>query len=326
MDVRQLKYFVHVTELGSFSKVAAFLSVAQPALSRQVRNLEGELGVTLLHRNGRGVTATEAGTQLLAHAKSILEQVERARNEVMALSGQPTGAATLGLPPTVSQVLITPLIKHVRRHYPAVSLQVVEGFSGHIHEWLAAGRLDVAVLYNAPRTKHLAAEPLLQEELFLITATTGKLADAADLPLAELADVPLILPSRPHGLRILVDTAAAAAEVPLRVDFEVDALPAIKELVEDGTASTILPFAAVYREVRDDRLIARRIVDPVISRTLVLATSTQRPLSLAARALVPLIKAEVRDLVATGKWLGRVRPGLGTGTGTGRPDPESRLP
>ena len=168
MDMKQLHYFKHVAELGSFSKAAAFLSVAQPALSRQIGKLETELNVILLYRTGRGVIATEAGGLLLERANALLEQFDKLQHEMRALDGVVSGSATLGVPPTVSQVIIRPLINHFRKLYPAVSLEVVEGFSGHIHEWLVDGRLDVAVLYDAPRTRHLTAEHLLVEELFLV--------------------------------------------------------------------------------------------------------------------------------------------------------------
>ncbi len=304
MDVKQLKYFVHVAELGSFSKASAFLSIAQPALSRQVRNLEGELGATLLYRNGRGVSVTESGDQLLRHAKAILEQMERARSEVAAVEGEPQGAVILGMPPTVSQVLVTPLIKHFRGHYPQISLKVVEGFSGHVHEWLVQGRLDVALLYNAPKTRHLITDELLVEELFLISPPAAHESGAETVRLAALSDLPLILPSRPHGLRLLVDTVAADADVALAVDVELDALSAIKELVEDGAGYTILPYASVHREVAEGRLAARRIFGPPISRSLLLASSTQQPISAAARAVMQQIKGQVRNLVDTGNWLG----------------------
>ena len=304
MDVKQLRYFVHVAELGSFSKASAFLSVAQPALSRQVRNLESELDTQLLYRNGRGVVATETGRQLLHHAKAILAQIDQVRMEIAALNGEPTGSATLGAPPTVSQVLITPLIKRFRARYPRISLQVVEGFSGHVNEWLVGGRLDVALLYSAPRTRSLSTEQLLVEELFLVSPKTDHVDPGPDINLRDVAALPLILPSRPHGLRILVDTIAANAGITLRVDFELDAFSAIKELVEDGAGNTILPFAAVHGEVAAGRINARRIVGPPITRTLLLANSTQRPLTLAARALMGQIKIIVRELVESGKWLG----------------------
>ena len=135
----------------------------------------------------------------------------------------------------------------------------------------------------------------------------GGAAGRKNVPFADIARRPLILPSRSHGLRILIDTIAARENLELQIDFELDSLAAIKELVEDGTGWSILSFASVYREVEAGRLTARRIVKPNVSRSLVLATSTQRPLSQAARVVVDQIKSEVDDLVATGKWLGTQR-------------------
>ena len=305
MDIKQLNYFVHVADLGSFSKASAILSVAQPALSRQIRNLETELGTELLYRDGRGVTLTEAGGQLLDHAKSILDHTERARNEIIALKDTPTGSATLGLPPTVCQVLVAPLVHRFRESYPSVSLRVIEGFSGHVKEWLASGRIDVGVLYNAPRARrNLKTQELLVENLCLIGPGDGISGAEREYPFRRLSEVPLILPSRPHGLRLLVDTAAAHAGVTLQVDLELDALSAIKELVQSGTGWTVLPYAAVYREVELGLMSAQRVTSPPLRRTVVLATTGQRPLSSAARVLVELIQVQVDELVSSGKWSG----------------------
>ena len=306
IDIKQLRYFVNVAELGSFSRAAAYLSVAQPALSRQIQNLESELDTRLLYRTGRGVAVTESGQQLVDHAKAILDQMDRLHSDIARVKDQPKGAVTLGLPPTITQVLVTPLIRHLRDLYPDISLQVVEGFSGHVNEWLASARLDIAVLYNAPRTKHLTTEKLLTEELFLV-GPGGEKGNGRPIAFSKIAPLPFILPSRPHGLRLLVDTFAAQAGIELTVDCEIDSLAAIKELVEDGAHWTILSFASVHREVQNNQLIARRIVDPAISRDLVLATSTQRPLSQAAKAVVAQIKDEVDQLVSSRKWLGAKR-------------------
>ena len=305
MDFKQLNYFVHVAELGSFSRAATFLSVAQPALSRQVRNLETELGADLLYRDGRGVSLTEAGSQFLDHARTILDQTERARSAIMALKDTPTGSATLGVPPTVCQVLVAPLLRRFKASYPGISLRVVEGFSGHVNEWLSNGRIDVGILYNAPRARrNLATEELLVENLCLIGSGDGVSGDRREYPVRRLGEVSLILPSRPHGLRLLVDTAAAQSGVVLQVDLELDALSAIKELVQSGTGYTILPYAAVYREVELGLMSAHRLMSPPLRRTVVLATTGRRPLSLAAGALVELLKVQVADLVSSGKWSG----------------------
>jgi LysR family nitrogen assimilation transcriptional regulator len=304
VELRQLRYFKHVAELGSFSKAASYLSVAQPALSRQVGKLEQELGVALLYRNGRGVTATEAGAVLLQRAIIILEQCTKTITEVTSVGGTIRGRVTLGLTPTISQVLTAPLIAKLHDDYPQVSLEVVEGFSGHVNEWLSAGRLDVGILNNAPRLGNLAAEELLVEELVLVGPAEPPKKSNRAIALKELQGMPLILPSQPHGLRELVDQIAIKRGLAITVSHEINALSTIKQLVEDAVGSTILPYASVHKEVSDRRMSAYRIKGMPFTQAVVLAVSSQRPLSLASRKLLDCIKAQVSALHQSGQWPG----------------------
>jgi LysR family nitrogen assimilation transcriptional regulator len=304
MEVKQLHYFRHVAEMGSFSKAAALLSIAQPALSRQIRNLEIELDVILLYRNGRGATMTDAGFVLLERAKNILEQCEKTIIEVTSIGGAVSGRVTLGLTPTVSQVLTRPLIAKLREKYPKISLEVVEGFSGHVNEWLGMGRLDIGLLNNAPRQKHLAAEDLLIEELLLVCPPKKSLKDIQKTILKKIEKIPMILPSLPHGLRELVDHVTIKNGFSLNVTHEINSLSTIIDLVEDGAGSTMLPYAAVYREVTEGRLSAYRIKGRPFTQTVVLATPTHRSLSLAGHRVLDCIKQEVQLLHSDGKWLG----------------------
>lgn len=304
MDFKQLHYFRHVAELGSFSKAAAFLSIAQPALSRQIRNLEIELDVILLYRNGRGVTTTEAGAVLLERSKAILEQCAKTVSEVSSIGGAVSGRVTLGLTPTLSQVLTRPLIAKLRDEYPKISLEVVEGFSGHVNEWLVMGRLDIGLLNNAPKQKQLAADELLVEELLLVSPPAGATRGIQQATLKKVEQSPMILPSRPHGLRVLVDHVSIKHGFTLHVTHEINSLSTIIDLVEDGAGSTMLPFAAVYREVMEGRLSAYRIKGRPFSQIIALATPTHRSLSLAGQRVLDCIKQEVHMLHTDGKWLG----------------------
>ena len=149
MDLKQIEYFVQVAELGSFTRAASVLRVAQPALSRQVRSLEVELRQPLFDRNGRGVTLTAAGARLLAHGRGILQQVERARQDLEDQRGVATGLLSIGLPPSVSRTLTAPLVDAFRQRFPRATLSVIEGLSTYTLEWLVQGRIDCAVVYNA---------------------------------------------------------------------------------------------------------------------------------------------------------------------------------
>ncbi len=303
MDIKQLRVFSTVAEFGSFSRAAVSLSLGQPVLSRQIKALETELGVELLYRNGRGVVLTEAGKLLDSYAKGILEQMSRAESEIAALRSNPRGTIVIGMPPSVGVVLTTPLVKGFRERFPLVAMRVVEGFSGHVLEWLVNGRIDVAVLYNAPWMSNLVSEPLLQDELFLL----GAAEDPCRLPegpvqASLLAELPMILPSRPHGLRLVLDQLLASAGITPRIDLEVEAMPSTLNLVQQGIGYTILSYSSVHHLVTAGRIKYWRIENPALSRELILATSSQRPISQAIRALTETVRREVRRLKKEGLW------------------------
>ncbi|MGN6770240.1 MAG: LysR family transcriptional regulator [Rhizobiaceae bacterium] len=306
MEIKQLKYFLSVTELGSFSKAAISLSVAQPVLSRQIRSLEDELGIELLYRNGRGIAVTEAGQILVGHARTIVDTERAVGMEIDAMRADPSGKMVIGMPPTASAVLTVPLVQRFREVYPKVKLKVDVGYSGHVLEWLSTGRIDVAVLYNAPKTSTLTTEPLLEEELLLIgPKNTPAHLCRSPLPASTIAGVPMILPSHPHGLRVLIERLLGSIGVQPNVVFEIDNLNACLELVEKGFGYTILPFASVAEKVRAGELIASALVEPRMTRQLVLATSTQRPTTNVTRALAKTVTRLVRDLIQDGVWVPR---------------------
>jgi LysR family nitrogen assimilation transcriptional regulator len=303
MELRQLEYFIAIAETGAFSRAAVRLSVAQPILSRQIKALEQELGVELYHRTGRGIVLSEAGKILEQHARGVLETTAGAKRALGALGSAPSGKVTIGMPPSVGAVLTTSLVREFRAEFPKVSLGVMEGFSGHVLEWLTTGRIDVAVLYNAPRTSTLVSDPLLTDELILL----GPVRDPAnagrgEVQAARLAELPLILPSRPHGLRVLVDEFLSRIGVTPNVQVEIDAMPSTLSLVESGIGYTILSYSCVHHLVSAGRIRTWSLVNPSMTRTLVVATSTQRPVTKAARALVGFVRRQVDALVAGGRW------------------------
>lgn len=307
IDLKQLKAFSTLAEFGSFSRSAGVLGVAQPVLSRQIKALEQELGVELFYRNGRGTVLTEAGKVLNQYAKEVVDTVDRAASEVAALRSSPRGTIVIGLPPSVGIVLTVPLVQHFREAFPLISLRVMEGFSGHVLEWLLTGKIDVAVLYNAPRTGSLRAEPLLTDELFLLGPPSGPVPDGEAIPARLLSEIPLILPARPHGLRMLIDSMLGEAGIVPRIDIEVEAMPSTLGLVEKGVGYTILSYSTAHARVQEGRMRAWRIVEPGITRQLILATSSQRPTTPAMRSLVAMVRQEVKSLTEQGLWLPRGR-------------------
>ena len=170
MNFKQLEYFVQVAELGSFSKAALVLDIAQPALSRQVRALETELREQLFLRNGRGVALTEAGRRLFEHGVAIIQMMAQARDDLGATRDAPVGRVTIGLPPSIGRQLTLPLIDRFKRELPGARVAIVEGLSTHIVEWVTSGRIDIGLVYNPEAQAGLEITPLLQEALSLVSA------------------------------------------------------------------------------------------------------------------------------------------------------------
>lgn len=305
MDLKQLRYFVAIVECGSIKRASQSLYVAQPSLSQQVHKLEDELGVPLLTRSTRGVAPTEAGLVLLNYASNILAYVEQAREELRSGSLDPRGSVRLGLPNSVSLVLGVPLVEAAHHELPNVSLRIVESMSGYILDWLRTGQIDLAMLFGIQRSPGITARKLLTEGLYLVSlpeATGAPPATADTVDLQALARLDLILPARPHGLRELVEKAARDNDVELRIGTEIDALTQIKALVRRGLGHTVLSHSAVYEELSRGDLVARRIINPSIERTVYLAEPSDRPMSHATRAVAELMARCAETLVRDQRW------------------------
>ncbi len=304
MDLKQLRYFVSVLEAGGFSHAATVLGVTQPLLSRQIKLLEERIGSELFYRNGRGVELTEAGKILKDSAIRILNEVKGAQDQIGAMKEMPSGQYTIGVPPTVSAVLAVSLMRAVEAELPNVSFKIVDALSGHILEWLANGRLDLAVLYDAPIMTTLSVDPLLQEELVCVRPPNTSDDDAPTIISGkDLVTTPLVIPGKPHALRLLLDRGLSDAGLPpANIKYEIDTLATILRFVEDGMACTVLPYASVARLERLNRVSVALIREPKLSRRLVVATSNQRPVTKTTRRLVTIVKTQVNELVASNVW------------------------
>jgi len=300
MDLKQLEYFVRVAELGSFTRASIALNIAQPALSRQIRLLEVELRQNLLIRNGRGAVPTEAGNLLLKHGRGILHQVEVAREELGAVRGALAGYVSVGLPPSLSKLITVPLTLAFRQALPNAQLTLTEGFSVSMDESLRSGRLDMAVLYNAEHSPEVEMTTLHSEELvFISKRTEGKATGKSrDIPqkrqsisLAEVADLPLILPSRPNAFRILIEGEMVAIKRKPQITLEVDGLNAILSLVKEGLGHAVLPSYTLRNYDDPSPFELRSIHSPRIMSELMLVRSSRRPSTETQKIAIEVVKA-----------------------------------
>lgn len=286
MNLKQLESFVRVAELGSFSKAARVLDTAQPALSRQVRQLEVDLHATLLERTGRGVLLTEPGKRLFEHANGILQLMARAREAVASSRDEPSGRIVVGMPPSLGRRLTLPLVEAFERELPKAQLAIVEGLSTHISEWIATGRVDVGLVHNPEPQPALEIEPLLDEPLHLVSRVSKQ---RGVVRLVDLPQYPLVIPERSHAIRRLLEARAALAGIKLSVAWEISSVSAIVAMVLGGHGHAVLTRDAVADEVKAGRLTLRPLGEPRLVNTLAIATS-------ASKRASPLQRHVVRSL------------------------------
>jgi LysR family nitrogen assimilation transcriptional regulator len=303
MDTRQLKNFLKIAELGSISRAADALGLAQPSLSQQMMRLEDELGAKLFRRTSRGVVTTEPGRLFVEHAQHILQTFDRAVEELAELRGEARVTVTFAMPPSVAQVVGSLLVESVFKHMPRVSLRLVEGFTGHIRKWLEDGEIDMGILYDVSSLRHLSVKRVAHEELYLI-GPPGKLGDL-DHPISisarQLSELRMILPGPEHGMRQLLEREAQRLSASLKVWAEIDTLPQIMKLVAGGNGYTITSFAAAREDLTARRVSAARIEEGAIRRTVCLVRNPSR--TLAAVRVEDFTLNLMDAMIAKGRWI-----------------------
>jgi len=302
MELRQLRYFARVVELGSMGRAALELGVGTSALSQQISRLESELSTRLLQRTSSGVTPTDAGLAFLQQAQLAIRHVDDA--ERAARSARLSGHVSIGMPPSTTAVLGLPLMSAMRERYPDIRLHLVESLSGNLTAMISARRLDLAILFNVERTQRWSVTPLLEERLFLVAkGDLPGLPTTRRVKLAQLASLPLILPSGPHGLRSLLDNAARQSRFELNVAAEIDGLAMLMDAVRAGYGATIQPGAAVARFIGES-LVMIEITDASAHRPNLLVSLSDDELSPAGLAARGVLTSVTQTLVRQKRWPG----------------------
>lgn len=302
MELRQIRYFVQVANLRSFSKAARVLNVAQSALSRHIQALEAELGTPLLLRTTRGVETTQAGRTLVLMGEPLLQSVAQMREAVSRAAAMPSGEVVVGMPQSISPVLAPLILHECAKTYPKLAIHVMEGLSVFFAEWLHQGKIDLAVMTNfgevdGVRTSHLAFEELV----FVSSYERGsERRPAGVISFAEVAATPIVLSSQ---FRRLIDRATKASGQSLNVAIELDSIAIIKEIVSSTPHCSILPYASVRREALEGHLRVASIVDPPIWRELVLGLNARMASPAAVQAVGKVIGACIKSIELSPKRL-----------------------
>jgi LysR family nitrogen assimilation transcriptional regulator len=304
LDLRQLRYFLAIGESGALSHAAQKLNLAQSAVSHHLAELEAKLGVQLVERHPRGIRLTAAGERLQEHARAIVASVAKAEEDVRAFAEEAAGPVSVGLSHTATKIASLALMRAVRREAPNVILGLIEAQSIPLVARLLAKEIDLVVVYNPPEDARIESVPILEEEMCFVGHPD--LLDNREDPIA-FADVlayPLVLQYPTDASRALVDSFILRNQLPERV-MEVDSLIGITHAIADGIGCSIMAKATLRDEIAAGSIIARPIVEPVLNRTLHLASLRDRPRTRALTEIGHLVVATIRAEVRKGRWEAR---------------------
>ncbi len=306
MDLKQLRALVTVADTGNVTRASTLLHLVQPAVSRQLKLLEEDVGTALFERGRSGMALTGAGRTLVEHARRILDEVARARASIRPDSGEVGGLVMIGLLPSTAELLSGALVRAVAEKYPAIRIRITVGYAGHMQRWLESGEIEAALLYDVKQKATMYVKPLLAEALWVIGPAGARLRRSRPMTMAQFASRPVVLPSAPHGLRTLIEAAAGAAQLELDIAAETNELTVQKQLVMDGLGYTILPVMAAAGDLAAGRLSGAPLSNPAVERKIVMAVPSTRAPTAATRCTVNCLIACIRDAVTAGRWLSAI--------------------
>lgn len=302
MDLKQLTALVTVSEVGSVTKAAQLLHIVQPAVTRQIRSLEEEFGVTLFERSRQGMTLTPDGEVLVERARRALQELDRARAELRPAPTSVRGIVTIGILESTLDLLARPLADAVREHYPDIELRVLSAYSGHLQQWLDAGDVDLSLLYNLSSTPSISVSPLVSEPLWAVAPASAKLRADRPIPWSRVWQQDVVLPVAGHGLRVLIDKARAESGADLNVTMQTNSMQVQKKLVLAGYGWTVLPAAGIARDLGGGSLSAAPLVEPEITRSMVLGLQRSGRIPPPVEAVAAEVVRAVRRVVREGDW------------------------
>ncbi len=302
VEYKKIQALMAVARFENFSKAATQLSVSQSLLSKYITELESELGLRLLHRTGRGARLTPEGERLIEHGHRIETLMQHAEEDVRGMRERLSGTVILGISAAIGPTLTVPVLTQAHARHPAVHLQLVEGISADVQEWLNTGRLDLAVVFDRIGSSAIVREEFLVEEELLLVSPASFQRNSTTVPGVRLQHLPLLL-SRPGGkLRSVIDAYTQALGFQLQPIAEVDSVMAMIGAVESGLGHAILPYGAIRASLDAGKVAVSHLVSPGLSRALYLTQSTDRVPTRAARAIADIVREQALALDVQGAW------------------------
>ena len=227
-------HFIKVARLGSLTQAAVALDVPQSMISRHISQLERGCGVRLFNRTGRGVTLTEFGQQLLPRIEGLASEAEEISDVIRTSGGVPIGEVRIGLLPSTVAPLTDPLFRMIRERYPRIKLHFCDGSSAHLEELINEGRIDMALLLREGDASNSEESVLAQPRLMLVGRANAPAVAHPTIELSALQDLPLVLPSRPHPLRMRLEKLSKTHNIAFHCAFEADSIRLQWEVVAAG--------------------------------------------------------------------------------------------
>ncbi|MES2533811.1 MAG: LysR family transcriptional regulator [Pseudomonadota bacterium] len=301
-DLQKWRAFLAIAELGSLTRAALFLDSNQSLLSRHLNALERECKARLFNRTGRGVTLSDVGQRIFPLVKSLLSDAEQLEAEIHGEARETAGRVTLGSLPSITNPMVGRLFKQLRDKHPGVQLKVLEGSSGQVEEWLADGRVDIAILYRYGNALPDTEQALATVDSYLIGAAGDRLTAAPEVAFSSLHELPFILPGVPNGLRTALDAMARQEHITLAPVIEADSLPLMRSIVAEARLYTVLPLHAVWTEVKEGKLQAAKIASPNLQRIVSMALARTKGPARAVSAVAAEIVGIVEDSARSGMW------------------------
>lgn len=303
MDLKQMQYFLCLAREGNVTRAARQLNIVQPALSMQIAKLEKSLGKQLFHRGAHGMSLTSAGETLALRIAPIITDIDRAREEITQLDGKVSGRVSIGMITSAAQSTLPASTAKIATRYPEIRLLICEGYSETMIEWVVSGQLDIAIVNVSARQPALTVKHILDEEMMLAQRADSTVRLPKTLSFDRLRDLDIVIPSRRHGLRRILDDAAAEAGFSLMPRLEIDTLSAICEVVATTDMVTVLPGIALHPTLSTGGIKARRLQNPAITRSVAWVTNPRRVLSAAMSAVIDVIAEDLTEAAASASRL-----------------------
>nr|WP_320135756.1 LysR family transcriptional regulator [uncultured Amphritea sp.] len=304
MNLKQLEYFVQIAEHGSFSAASRAIFVAQPALTHQIAALETELSIKLFARSVKGVKLTETGESFLHHARLILRQVDKAKSDLISDELVPRGEVAVVIDSSKAFALIPHLLSLCETRYPDIQLQVRDAMSVDAAALVQEGKVDLGLIPNAADIDGVDAISAYQENLYLFGKALLPFGNDGTIKFEQLCEFPLVVPAKPHSMRLQLEQKALEARRPLNIRYEQNSANVIRSIVNSDLAKAIAPYDVVTQEWRGDQLDALKIVSPEVKRVHAIVSLKGRPKTRAARAVESILKEVIQTLHISGQLRG----------------------